>query len=160
MRPEQQSPKEVKVDMSMHWPPEATHDSVVVVVGLVVEIIGSQVPNGGVQLMPEQQSPRGRKLDMSMHWAPAGTHSVVAVVGFVVVVTVDSQVPNGGWQLRPEQQTPKGRKLDMSMHWAPEARQDSVVIVVGASDVARGPQTPIIIVFPSKCGLQLRPEQQ
>ena len=111
MRPEQQSPKEVKVDMSMHWPPEATHDSVVVVVGLVGEIIDSQVPNGGVQLMPEQQSPRGRKLDMSMHWAP-------------------------------------------------EARHDSVVIVVGASDVARGPQTPIVIVFPSKCGLQLRPEQQ
>ena len=121
MRPEQQSPKEVKVDMSMHWPPEATHDSVVVV-GLVVEIVGSQVPNGGVQLMPEQQSPREPRgpSAMSMHLAPAGTHSVVAVVWFVVVVTVDSQVPNGGVQLMPEQQTPMGRKFDMSMHWAPE----------------------------------------
>ena len=57
MRPEQQSPKEVKVDMSMHWPPEATHDSVVVVVGFVVEIIDSQVPKGGVQLRPDSNRP-------------------------------------------------------------------------------------------------------
>ena len=65
-----------------------------VVVGLVVEIVGSQVPNGGVQLMPEQQSPMGRKLDMSMHWAPeARQDPVVIVIGIGVDVASGPQMP-------------------------------------------------------------------
>ena len=59
LKPEQQSPKWRKVDMSIHWAPGARHDSVVAVIGLVVVIVGSQWPNGKVfprlQLRPEQQ---------------------------------------------------------------------------------------------------------
>ena len=50
-----QLPKKVKLDMSIPWPPEGKHATVVVVVGLVVEIIDSQVPNGSAKLRPEHQ---------------------------------------------------------------------------------------------------------
>ena len=62
VRPEQQMPRPVKVEMSMHWAPDMRHTSLVLggeVVDVVV-VVSWQMPPPpmtGMQVRPEQQGP-------------------------------------------------------------------------------------------------------